>query len=217
MNQKILFLFTILLTGTICSCKKDTDPQPPATSYPDFSQLKVGNYWIYEQYDISSTSNATSRNIFDSCYVEKDTVILGKTYFKIVKPVWYYPTQKDISYLKDSLHYIINSNGDILFSSQDFSNKLSSRYVISGGNDTISQVVKQMADKNTTFTVPAGTFTTSNAQETHFIYPNYASAGNPRYRNIRYAENLGIVSETVLFFVSSPDYVERRLVRYHLN
>ena len=107
MNHKTLFLFVALLTATIYSCKKDIEPMTPATSYPNFSQLKVGNYWVYEQFDISSTGIATSRNIFDSCYVEKDTIINSKTYLKIVRPLYYSP-QKEIMFLKDSLHYIVN-------------------------------------------------------------------------------------------------------------
>lgn len=216
MNHKTLFLFVALLTATIYSCKKDIEPMTPAISYPNFSQLKVGNYWVYEQFDISSTGNATSKNIFDSCYVEKDTIINSKIYLRIVRPL-YYSQQKEIMLLKDSLHYIINSNGEILFSSQDFSNVLLSRYVWGGANDTISKVTKQMADKNVIVTTSAGTFKTSNAKEISLIFPNYVTFTNLRYRNTRYAENIGIVIETLPFLLASPNYIERRLVRYHLN
>lgn len=199
------------------SCKKNTDPIPPTVDYPNYSQLKVGNYWIYEQFDISSSGVATSKKVFDSCYVEKDTIIKGKTYFKIVRPVWYRSGIKDFLYQRDSLHYIVNSNGEILFSSQDFSNVLDSWYIKSSVNDTISRVIRKMTDKEIDVHAPAGTFKTLNAKETHIMYPMWTSAGNPRYGNTRYAKDVGIVIETLLFFVSSPDYVERRLVRYHLN
>ena len=127
MNHKTLFLFVALLTATIYSCKKDIEPMTTATSYPNFPKLKVGNFWVQDQFDIRSTGIASSRNIFDTCYVEKDTIINSKTYFKIVRLLYYSP-QKEIMFLKDTLHYIINSNGEILFSSQDFSNVLLSRY-----------------------------------------------------------------------------------------
>ena len=66
-------------------------------------------------------------------------------------------------------------------------------------------------------TTSAGTFTTLNTKETSFIFPNYATFTNLRYGNTRYAENVGIVIETLPFFLSSHNYIERRLVRYHLN
>jgi len=74
-----------------------------------------------------------------------------------------------------------------------------------------------MADKNLTMTTLAGTFTTSNANEIYSMYPNWTFAGNPRNKHTRYAENIGIVIEALPFFASSPNYIERRLVRYHLN
>ncbi|WP_018343379.1 hypothetical protein [Cytophaga aurantiaca] len=216
MNQKMLFLLAALMPAMIFSCKRNNEPTPSVT-YPNFSQLKVGNYWIYEQFDISSTGDATSRNIFDSCYVEKDTIIKGNTYFKIVKPLWYDRTKKEVLFQRDSLHYIVNSNGEILFSSQDFTNALEAWYIISPVYDTISRITRKMTDKGIAVSTFAGTFKTLNAQETHAMYPMWTSAGNPRYRDARYAKNVGIVIETLLFFVSSPDYAERRLVRYHLN
>jgi hypothetical protein len=221
MKQKTFFLSVALISTMIYSCKKDkdTDPTAPTTciTYPNFSQLKVGNYWVYEQFDIDAIGNATSKNTFDSCYVEKDTIINSKTYLKMVKPNPYSTNQSDISYQKDSLHYIVNSNGKILFSSQDFSTIFEYRYFLAGPNDTVCQIVKQMADENLTVTTLAGTFTTSNAKETYSMYPNSASVGNPRNKHTRYAENMGIVIETLPFFASSPNYIERRLVRYHFN
>jgi hypothetical protein len=46
-----------------------------------------------------------------------------------------------------------------------------------------------------------------------YTYPG----GEVRYRNFRYAENIGLISETYEFYSSSPLLKEKRLVRYHLN
>lgn len=220
-KQKTLFLSAALMTIFIYSCKKDKDKEPatttPTTTYLNFSQLKIGNYWVYQEFDIDTNGNATPQNTFDSCYVEKDTLINTKTYLKIVKPMPYFPNQKEISFQKDSLHYIVNSTGKILFSYQDFSTVFESSYFMAEPNDTVCQIVKQMADKNLTVTTPAGTFTTSNAKATYLMYPNWTYAGNTRNTNTRYAENIGIVIETLPFVVTSPNYIERRLVRYHIN
>jgi len=217
MKKKTLFLSAVIMTFLIYSCKKDKNSEPFAATYPNFSQLKVGNYWIYQQFEIDANGIETPKNTFDSCYVEKDTIINSKTYLKIIKPTPFSTNQMDISFQKDSLHYIVNSLGEILFSHQDFSSIFESIFLTAGPNDTVCQIVKQMADKNLVINIPAGTFTTSNLKETYFMYPNWTSAGNMRYKNTRYAENIGVVVETLPFYSSNPNYTERRLVRYHLN
>lgn len=218
MKQKMLFLILILFTGLIYSCKTDNEPEPiTPTSYPNFSKLKVGNYWAYEQFEIDAEGNAASKNIFDSCYVEIDTIINGETYFKIVKPKPYYTNQFEVSFQKDSLLYTVNSDGKILFSSQDFSTIFASHYVLGLPGDTVCLIIRQMADKDLSIATPAGVFVTSNAKETFQMYPNWTSAGSMRYRHVRYAENIGIVIETLPLYASNPSYIERRLVRYHLD
>lgn len=219
MKQKAILLSVILISTIIYSCQKDNDPATPTpvTTYPGYSCLKSGNYWIYEQYDIDSLGNAISNNKYDSCYIEKDTIINNKTYLKMIRPKPYQPGQQDISFLKDSLHYIVNASGKILFSSQDFSSGFESVHIMAGAGDTICLMTRKMADKDLSVTTPAGTFTTSDARETYSMYPNWSTAGNIRIIHKRYAENIGIVTETLPFFVASPKYIERRLVRYHLN
>lgn len=219
MNKRTYFLSLLLLPTIISSCKKEKDPDPivPGVTYADYGQLKAGNYWIYEQFDLDTAGNATSKNIFDSCYIEKDTVINIMKYVKMVKPKPYTANQKDISFLKDSLHYIVNSNGKILFSSEDFNTVFETRYFLAGPDDTVCQIINQMADKDLSVTIPAGTFTTSNAREVYHMYPAWSTAENPRNLHRRYAKDVGVVIETLPFFVSNPSYVERRLVRYHVQ
>jgi hypothetical protein len=220
MKNKCLSITVLLLCILLFSCKKNDDnviTTIPTITYQNFSKLDSGNYWIYEEFDVDSNGNATSKNIFDSCWVEKDTSFNGKTYKKtwITNP--YNPSLFDISYLRDSLHYIVNANGNILFSSMDFTGILKIHYNMATVTDTLCKMIKQMTAKNQSFTCPAGIFITSDARETYYMYPSFTFAGNKRYRHFRYAENIGLVSETLYFSLFDPNYVERRLVRYHLN
>lgn len=221
--MKLKTYFSITLISTlIYSCKKDDktiEPSPanPTTTYGNFSQLKVGNYWVYERFNVDSNGTSTTQNVFDSCYVEKDTNINNNTYFKIVKPHPYLSNQKEIMFLRDSSHYTVNSNGKIIFSPQDFSTIFESQYYIATPGDTLCQMIKKMADKDMAVSTPAGSYLTSNSKETYYMYPNWSGAGNPRYKHTRYAENIGIVIETLPLFASNPNSTERRLIRYHLN
>jgi hypothetical protein len=181
----------------------------PASNY---SQLKVGNYWIYEQFMLDQAGNSVSLGIFDSCFIEKDTLINNKQYFKYVKPEIFSPGEFDISFVRDSLDFIINSTGSKLFSSQDFTNTLDSNYILDR-KDTIAFVKLAMVEKNVNVITTAGNFLTLNAKRTYKIYPNFGNS--IKYRSTRYAENIGIVTETLPFYVSDDRYYENRLVRYH--
>lgn len=212
MKNQHLPVSALLLIATFFACKKDPSP---VTEYPNFSQLKTGNYWIYERFNIDSAGNASATGILDSCYVEKDTMISNEKYFKLVSPQPYSSSYSS-SYLRDSLHYIITSEGQIIFSSQNFTDTFS-QYYITAGVDTVCNVFTNMSNKDAAVTTPNGVFSTYTMKTTYAMYPNWAAAGNPRYLDRRYAENIGIVTETLPFYASIPDLVERRLVRYKLN
>jgi len=83
MKNTTLLLLAFVSSTLFIGCFKENQE---SVVYPDFAMLKVGNYWIYQYFDIDSLGNATATNTYDSCYVEKDTTINGKTYFKIYKP-----------------------------------------------------------------------------------------------------------------------------------
>ncbi|MBK9733144.1 MAG: hypothetical protein IPO83_17970 [Chitinophagaceae bacterium] len=215
--RKTFFLLALpVAVLAISSCKKTEEPQVfPPVIYPNYSQLKVGNYWIYQEFDIAASGVSTPKDVFDSCYIEKDTLIGGEKYFKMVKPSVITITEN--IYLRDSLHYLITSTGSILFSSQDFTSIFSSYAYVIETADTICTVEKKMNDQPVTVNTPAGTYQTLVATETFNMYPGWTAAGNPRVKNTCYAENIGVVTETLPFYQSLPTYVERRLVRYHLN
>ncbi len=215
MNTKTTFIFITIATLFIYGCSKEKTPTPKV--YANYSSLKAGNYWIYQRYNVAKNGTATATNIFDSCYVEKDTIIQNSKYYKIVKPSQFNKNEFEIFYEKDSLHYIVNLEGKILFSSEDFTNVLDSNYFVSEPNDTICLRILKMADKGLALSTPAGIFTTSNAKSTYNMYPNYVNNGEARIMNRYYTQNIGIVSETLIFFISSPNYTERRLVRYKVD
>jgi len=216
MRKTILpvFLFTLLVTTW--SCKKDDEPitENPVT-YDDYACLKTGNYWIYQQFTVDSLGNATPTDKYDSCYIEKDTVVDGKIYYKMIRPL-YAGMQPTILYLRDSLHYVVGITGSRYFSSQDFSSVFYYG-VINFEGDTIAEQRMQMANPNTSVSVPAGTFTTHDCQTQFQFHPPYNFNGNVRYQHARYAKNKGIVLETLPFFLSNPNFTERRLVRSYIQ
>lgn len=223
----VTILFIII---SFFSCKKDKKVEPDeeisspsSINYPNYSNLKVGNYWIYQRFEIDGSGNETPLSIIDSCYIEKDTNINGKTYYKYVSPdfgnsISPYSVAPNIAeYYKDSLSYLITNLGRIEFSSQDYTTVFKSGYQVVNSNDTVCRFEFKMGNQNTTITTPSGAYNTSSFKETYYMYPNYSFAGSVRSRNTRYAENVGKVTQEWYFFVDLSTKWERRLIRYHLN
>ena len=153
----------------------------------------------------------------DSSYIEKDTVINNKTYHKLIKYDFGFQ-KKIINCLRDSLHYIVSSNGTVFFSSQDFITTFNSGYNISSMNDTILYFETKMADRDSVVDVPAGSFKTSAMRTTFNLRAAYAPEElRVRSKYNRYSKNVGLVSETEDFYAIYAFYREKRLVRYHLN
>jgi hypothetical protein len=218
-NLKFCFALFVI-TFFIISCKKDkTEPAPVpveyASPYPNYSQLKVGNYWVYQTYQVDTLGNSTCMFSLDSCYVEKDTLINGHIYFKVYRN-YYVPYLINL-YIRDSLHYVVDAGGKILFSSQDFATIFDNYYTGISQGDTVAEVIAKMEDHNFPVNVDAGTFITSDYRLTYNMYPNWSLNGSTRIRHTRYAKDIGIVMETMPIYVGNPNYIERRLLRYHLN
>lgn len=118
------FLFLLVISSIfIFSCKKDkliTAPQVPVKM--DYFQPKVGSYWIYEWYDIDTFGIETSLNIFDTITNTGVTTINDKEY--VVQSRQFQGANVPDVLLRDSLGYIVDSNGEIHFSYVNFSDTL---------------------------------------------------------------------------------------------
>lgn len=207
------FLIASLCLLSVSACKKEKEPSFPQP-YPDYGAMKAGNFWIYQIYEIDPAGNETATNEFDSCFVSADTLINGHTYHKMHRPDVF---GTRISYQRDSLSYIVDVYGNILFSSSDFNRTFFEWYHIESNQDTVYHTTRSMVEKDQDFITPAGHFTTSNFQSRHKVWPNYVSHFSEIVENTRYAKNIGIVCETMHGFLSAPVKKERRLVRVHLE
>ena len=74
-----------------------------------------------------------------------------------------------------------------------------------------------MANKGASVTVPAGAFTnTTTLLSTYIFSPPTPYWGTRRDAFWVFAENVGLLKRR-FFFPNNPEYVEFRLVRYHVN
>lgn len=231
--KKCISICLVFIGITIYSCKKEKKSEPDcppetevtSTPIPNYSALKVGNYWIYERFEVDEFGNSTSLNIIDSCYIEKDTVVNGQQYFKFVQPkTWpnFVPTQPsteyDFGYVYDSLTYIIPypRYNFASYSYLDTTHIIASDIQFSGGG-TLYTVTSKMSDKDVMFSAPAGTFKTVNEKVTYTFADNFLSCNQKRrYINSRRAENIGLVFQDFMFYHALCKHWDRRLIRYHV-
>jgi len=120
LTTSVIALSALILFLVACKKEKIEDIQQTSTpkSYASFLPMTVGNYWIYQRFNMDGSGNENQTTFYDSIYIEKDTLINGKTYFKQVTTNPSYLTIA--TYLRDSIHYIVNNKGEIMFSSEDF-------------------------------------------------------------------------------------------------
>jgi hypothetical protein len=210
-NTLTLGLAACMLLSLNFGCRKDCPPDM-AKEYPDFANLKVGNYWIYERF-MEKNGVLTPLNKQDSNYVEKDTLINGISYHKLMARDPSLP-RYNATYLRDSLHYLVDHVGTIYFSSENFRDTLRVRHLLNSfAQDTIATLITKMTDDNLPRTVAAGTFVTKNFNTTMLVYPNYVLSSAVFQEPRRYAENVGIVEESLGCFLGGG-CIMRQLKRY---
>ena len=191
------------------ACRKDRGTNKEAVT--EYLPLKPGNYWVYDEYKVTA-QGAERQDHSDSFYVEKDTLIAGKSHHKLVMPG---RLETEVWYLRDSLNYLISHTGAVFFSSMDFNSLFHSGYITA--TDTIARVDVRMTDKDFITSAPAGIFQTSSRTKIYQMYPGYQQHGAERRLHRRFAAGMGIVTDQTGLYYQSAAYLERRLVRYKLQ
>ncbi len=218
--MKSKMLFTLAILALICfSCKKKST-ESTSSSEPDFTQLKVGNYWVYKVYKVDTNGVETDQNKTDSSYILKDTLINGIQYF--VKISSSFPFSRstnplmppDTTCLRDSAGYLLertwNGGSLIVFARDNFTDVF-----LSDSIDNLALRQIKMTGKDSVVNVPAGTFTTrSLCLILYPLHPDYPW-GIRRFFYI-YGSGVGQIKFTFGFY-SEPGHYEAQLVRYHIG
>ncbi len=195
----------------LSACKKCPDPQPepppsPGSTRPYNYPLTIGSYWIYERFNLD-TNGVEAVVSVDSSYISGDTVIGGNTYSvfvgDIIGPTGFY-------FRRDSLGYLVDPNGVIRGSNTNFTDTL-----WAGSTPGYADFYYKMISGTSLF-VPAGTFTAFDYLGTVNVLFSGYMWDNPRYLHSYYADSVGLIRETS-FFILSPNYIGRKLVRYHIQ
>jgi hypothetical protein len=214
-------IFSIsLFILSFTACQKT--PLPEVTNSCDgYCSYTVGSYWIYQHVLIDSNDVEQILTTTDTVSVVGDSIINGQTYFTLKgRLIPFSPLfgSQIIGHVRDSLHYLVNSQGTILFSSQDFSTILSKDSTVSTNTGTTitNYYSHKMKDVVDSVSLPAGTFKVLNYERT-------ASSTNPatnlffsyKNNNQYYTKGVGKVLQSFVF--SNKRYLEHRLLEYHIE
>lgn len=220
--------YLMLIACFIYSCSKEKDNNTNLASgpviYPDYGQLKVGNYWVYEIFSDNGTGMLTSLNIFDSSYIEKDTLIDSIKYFKKIRS--FLPDNTiAIEYLRNYQNYILSYSSNLFYLATRFSSKtpndtlLNHVCVTDTSGNPFECHYAFMTDRDSIFNLPVGTFKTFSLYEKGVHYPLCLCPDSSDIMNTRYAKDYGIVLESYEVILRVPllkVLYEKRLIRYHV-
>jgi hypothetical protein len=208
--KRLFVLVLAVLSVLTFSCKKSSNDATPSTQ-ADYYQLKVGNYWIYQGFEIDTNGVVTPKNAFDSAHIEKDTIIRGKTYYKLLAKYTDCIGDQYPSYVRDSLGYLVNNHGLRECSIDHFKDTL----YIDSVNKQLCMGYGQMTGKDSLVTVPAGSFQSITSRKR--VVPTHLNDPHPiRYSYCVYGKNIGMIKSHA-FFYEGGQQRESRLVRYKVQ
>ena len=211
----------VLIVGIISclfSCEKNDKQDESENLVSTYLPMSVGNYWVYQVYNIDVNGNKSQSTTLDSTVITKDTLINGKKYYRFDYLNYHLDNINhfDTAYLRDSLTFIINEKGNILFSENNFNDTLYRKtYVFE--NDTFYTMTCKMERIDQEISTPAGSFNNIlNFRGTVIVNPKHTDIENPRYTDEYFAKDMGVVYQSQTY-VSGGQIREKRLVRYHIN
>ena len=208
MKRIIILAFISIIAFSACK-RDDNNIEPiPQESVLDYFPLNVGNYWVYERSSCDSTWTDCQSMSIDTNFVTKDTVINELQYFKIEgRNLIGFETK----FVRDSLDYIVDCKGRILFSNKDFTTVFYEEYVISN-NDTLYHWYNKMHQESIIFELPLGEFSCLDNRLSFFRKKeNFQWEFNS---HSAYSKNVGLVYESSMFASSTGGY-KRELIDYN--
>ena len=210
--MKWSIVFSILALF-IASCSKEgSNPVEPINAQEkvtDYYPMGVGNYWIYEYYTSDSTLNFIDQNIIDSVYVEKDSICNGNVYAVVCSSYWSGQTL-----IRDSSDYLVTNTGKKIFTiAKDTSNFIDRYYPYP---DNVYHETWKMKESDSTCSVPSGQYVAKYLLGTVTSSIPISPLRSRRSYYYAYVKSVGKVYER-LGYVNYPEYIEERLIRYHIN
>ena len=209
-------IFTISILLISCN-KDDTSPQGQQVVEESFFALKVGNSWIYNffrpiymtgvlenvgvQVEVEVTEETTT---MENRYYTIQTTTIGNDSFECIVC-----EENGVSTLqvRDSLGYLIDGSGNILFSSENTQDYLVASH-------SWGDVYKVLRENEVLVTVPAGQFSCL-LNEKYVINPDGEIFDGRAHQY--FSEGVGEIKRTFVFVTSGSLIIEKQLISFSIN
>jgi hypothetical protein len=209
MKRLVVAAFASLFIFFSCSKQDNDPPKEEQTTVTDYFPLNVGNYWVYQRSVCDSGEVNCEMQAIDSCYIDKDTLINGKTYFKYNSDG---PGEQTM-YMRDSGDYIVELSGEIIFTQTDSANIFNQQAIDNYEGDTIYHWYYQLTASNDVI-VPAGSFDCLDMRG-HFFRLQDDFKIDHNMHNC-YAPKVGLIRKTGVF-ASNLTVIKSELIGYHIE
>ncbi len=211
--------FIALVIILIAGCKKDGGEETPhgTISLTNYFPLSVGNYWVYENYNIDSLGNETLVDRIDSMYINRDTTVNGYNYY-ILEGVNFTMggfVPGIIGLFRDSSGYIVDQTGRKRLAKNDFIDTLfnEERFINGIHYFDISDIMKTVDHY---ISVGVGIFEAVECERMIVFQEGTPNEGEIRFHHNYYAEDVGLIVGAGSWY-SSNAHFEARLLRYNIE
>jgi hypothetical protein len=207
----------------ISACQKENTlpaQADPSTFCESYCPVSTGSYWVYKHFYIDSLGVELSLPYYDTITITGDSMIGSNSYQIMegyINPMFLFNTFtpfKGVFLYKDSSDYLVNHEGDILFSSQNFSDLLYEKTCISTSNGDSNTYSYQMEIPSDSISISLGTFKTLNCKRTvvssDSILNQYYSNN---FENRYYVKDIGLI----LHEIPVSNGYKRKLIEYHIE
>jgi hypothetical protein len=215
--MKTRILVGMYLLIVLVACNKESNVTIPIVKEPTYYPLTTGSYWVYNTYKIDSLKNEELISENDTTAIIGDTNINGHQYKVFYGKKYGHGSIKTEKYLRDSLGYIVDSNGEIVFSQTNFTDTLYS-LVIPYDMDTLYYEFTKLQSVADEKILPAGAFDSVLNNQLKFVYWKEPNKPTFNLDNL-YAPNVGKILNQNCYagmYLQDKSYYEERLIKYFI-
>ncbi|TYA71385.1 hypothetical protein [Seonamhaeicola marinus] len=207
-----LSILSISILLFSCSSNQSSDN----ANDTNFYALTVGNSWVYKNYKLNET-NVTyeETSVVDSISVVSKQTIKGETFYKVrrftsgneANITFCNPNGEHFQFLRDSLGYLINSDGEIKHTYVNYEERL----VQENNWGNIYEVLENGTEE---INVESGKFNCISSKRYAKDPDNQLLPAEDKYY---YADGYGLIYDTQSFVSSDKPSIIRRLDAYNIN
>lgn len=203
------FLFTSY------SCNDDDDNRTnPLEETKLYLPMHEGNYWVYDEYSVTPDGTETLRGQTTLSIKEEKILSRGKTFFRFQEKRGEMLINE--YFRADSSGYLIDQAGKIYFSNINFTDTL--HIYNDPGDSHLFSTKYKMKRSNIPISVPAGIFDNALDFCGDVTIYEQRSPWFEKGQELKkyYVKNVGVVFYDT-YYVMSPNKIEYRLAKYHIN